>query len=37
MSGYILRENDPSIVLTADQADRLVWAVSQVLRENVEL
>ena len=24
MSGYILRENDPSIVLTADQVDRLV-------------
>ena len=23
MSGYILRENDPSIVLTADQVDRL--------------
>ena len=24
MSGYILRENDPGIVLTADQVDRLV-------------
>ena len=26
MSGYILRDSEPSIVLTADQVDRLVAA-----------
>lgn len=32
MSGYILRDSEPSIVLTADQVDRLVKTATETPR-----